>query len=780
MVAKGKKNKQMLKIILCILILIVVVYLGYKLYKSITKDSPKPKLEFFKKKKGERYDYIPGLSSESVKTVDTKLKDAFNAAIGAIKDMPLNMSPLCPGSTLARLVLHDGDSCPGVAYTTSGGCKFQLPLGAGCGCYERAEAGITKIKGLESLQITDISNLYTNINYKTNECNIIFDMKANIPKVTIYGTAKATFPVCVSAMLGPDDNYLIETQIDISFTEAVLFGKLEDGKLNLNTSTFQIGGLDVNLKRSDWFSGAPGVIKTILDNTFGKIGDGWWNIIDSILKNGISVGQLATAGSVALSPFMGPTGFIAEQMISKGILDKKIFSGIDFRGMLGNAIRSANISISVPYIGLLLSAAFFTTVISKNIITIGDWTIGDNGSNFFFKNGNKSLCFNNTTNNWDSCSASSNSSTTNLPPMFNIGKWIVFAPPKDTSKLVFSTEGGNQMIVLDSNAGWSVVNFPIIDQYKKIYNSGLNYQCLTMGNYRIINPSNDSNKLLIYKSKMDGSNDSLFVLTADTKFSFGWKKWLDLDYDQTELEQNATCNPYATWKKNEWCLANADYFDDVKRTGIQIEIQGGNQFPVPKNRLKYAQNYKQRFIDWSCRDTINDRECSNLTKKYPTTIQVGRGLSWDSPEVTAQLGGELSNVKGQWKNFNCDSWKVSNIPTSAEQDKNNYVIYVFKDNGSVKFVLNISGGTALNLKKQELAHLGEKYTVYIAGSEPPTTQFVANTLNCTDLNQKFYLSTLKQMFGQNKPANLDPVKSYIYPDMGTLEEANYFLSNCYK
>jgi hypothetical protein len=769
MVAKGKKNKQMLKIILCILILIIVVYLGYQLYKSITKKS---------EKKDERYDYIPGLSSESVKNIDIKLKDAFNAAIGAIKDMPLNMSPLCPGSTLARLVLHDGDSCPGVAYTTSGGCKINSPVG--CICYERAEAGITKIKGLESLQITDISNLYTNINYKTNECNIIFDMKANIPKVTIYGTAKATFPVCVKAMLGPDDNYLIETQIDIAFTEAVLFGKLEDGKLNLNTSTFQIGGLDVNLKRSDWFSGAPGVIKTVLDNTFGKIGDGWWDMIDSILKNGISVGQLATAGAVTLSPFMGPTGFIAEQMISKGILDKKIFKGIDFRGMLGNAIRGANINISVPYIGLLLSAAFFTTVISKPNITVGDWTVGDNGSTLFFKNGNKSLCFNDTKSTWDNCSASSTSSTTNLPPMFNIGNWIVFAPPKDTSKLIFSTEGANQMIVLDINSGWSVVNFPIIDQYKKIYNSGLNYQCLTMGNYRIINPANDNNKLLIYKSKMDGTNDSLFVLTADKKFSFGWKKWLDLDYDQTELEQSATCNPYATWKKNEWCLSNADYFDDVKRTGIQVEIQGGNQFPVPKNRLKYAQNYKQRFIDWNCRDTINDRECSNLTKKYPTTIQVGRGLSWDSPEVTAQLGGELRNVQGQWKDFSCDSWKVSNIPTAAEQDKNNYVIYVYNSNNKVVDVKKASGGVQLNLQKEGIEHNlnvygpGTTYKVFISGQEPP----VNPGLNCTDLNNKFNLDGLKAYYGV-PPFSIEKLRGRLNY-MGSVEESNYFLTNCYK
>ncbi len=463
MVTKSKKSKQLLKIIVCILIVILVIFLGYKLYKSITQKSEDLVKSNIKHKK-ERYDYIPGLSSESVKTVDTKLKDAFNVAIDVIKDMPLNIGPLCPGSTLSRLILHDGDSCPGIAYTTSGGCKFELPLGAGCGCYERAEAGITKIKGLESLKVTDISNLIVIVNYTTNKVNLIFDMSAIIPKIAVYGTAKATFPVCIKAMLGPDDNYLIETQISIDAKNVVIQGEFNsDNSITLNTKNITLGNLDIKLKRSDWFSGAPGVIKTILDKTFGSIGDLWWDKITDLMTKFLNLNIL-----------------------------------------LNNALRSANTSFSIPYLGYLKNVTFLFSTIMTTSFRIGNWCIGSVDNKLVFTNvtTNKSCGFDEYTN-WNTTLSSTVNSNTIIPPLIHLGsEWILYCSPKndgvfnENDLVLMNPKKKFSMILSINNYDWNLVDYVLPDNLIELFDSGINYPILGLNPF-VIQSTNNGN-LCVY------------------------------------------------------------------------------------------------------------------------------------------------------------------------------------------------------------------------------------------------------------------------------------------
>jgi hypothetical protein len=534
MVSKGKKNKQMLKIILCILILILVVYLGYKLYKNITTKS-KPQLV----KKKERYDYIPGLSSESVKTLDIKLKDAFNAAIGAIKDMQLNVGPLCKGSTLSRLILHDGDSCPGVAYTTSGGCKLDSPVG--CICYERAEAGITKIKGLESLKVNNISNLIIIVNYSTNKVNVIFDMSAIVPKITVYGTAKATFPVCIKAMLGPDDDYLIETQILINAKNVVIQGEFNsDNSITLNTKNITIGNLDVNLKRSDWFSGAPGVIKTILDKTFGSIGDLWWDKITDIMTKFLNLNTL-----------------------------------------LNNALRSANTSFSVPYLGYLKNVSFLFSTIMTTSFRIGNWCIGSLNNNLVFTNvtTNRSCGFDEYIN-WNASLSTNINSNTIVAPLIHLGsEWIIYCSPKNDglfneNDLVLMNPSKKFSLVLSiSNYNWTLVDKVLPDNLINLFDSGLNYPIIGLDPF-VIQPTSNGNLCVYTRISTPGKFFRMWMINSALK-QFDTIGYVGVNPAKANVETLSAYDNPKTFIRDGGCLYNEDGTTQKCSVAIRPKNRGG-------------------------------------------------------------------------------------------------------------------------------------------------------------------------------------------------------------
>ena len=481
-----------------ILLLVLVVLVGFLVYYKVYKKQ---------QNNSEKYGYIPGLTPDKVQYVADLIKQGINIAIDKLANMPLNIDPLCPNSTLSTLYLHS-DGCEGPIYSTSGGCKFTIPL-VGCGCYFKTATGITRVTGLNSLQVESLNNLSTNINYATNACNLTFDMQATC-NIKVYGTVKATL-FCVDDFIGPDDDYLIETKATVTFENCTMFGNFDGRNLNLSTSTFQVGAVNISLARTDWFSSLPYALKKALDYTLGEIGDLWWSTLDKVLDR------------------------------------------INFQSIFQGLIDSLGLNVSIPYTGLILEqlSAWVTQLpASTDSFTIGYWTIAESNGNLAIQLNNTvdgvnfGYCFNGYA--WSKCTTSVPTSSHVLPPMIEVGNWFLFSDPKDPNKLVFYCKGSAGCFVLDAN-GWSTTTSPLSDNMLKVYNSGLNYPCISLNNYRIVQPASQPNSIYVYKRLQRSINGPVWVMSSSSTNQpvATSTYWSTLGINLSDFEKSGSCSSIA-------------------------------------------------------------------------------------------------------------------------------------------------------------------------------------------------------------------------------------------
>lgn len=450
--------------ILCyILIIILVIVIYYIVQKNLNNKE--------ERKLNERYAYLQGISPESTQKIMVDLKDMFNKVIQYGKTIPISFGPLCPGSTMETIYLHK-DGCEGPLYKRAGGCKFEIP-GVGCGCYLEGEGAITRITGLDSLTVDDISNIYTNVNYKTNECNLLLDLKAHAT-LKIYGTGRAK--ACINEWIGLNDNYLIESVATISLKDVSIEGKLEKDILVLNTSTFNVGSVDVKLERTDWFKNFPGIVKEVFNKFLGSIGDLWWSGISELLP-----------------------------------------SLFNIKEVLGNAIRNTNMIINIPYVGLYLAAVYVNNVVFKKpVVTIGDWKIGQVDNKLVFETNGIQGCFNEDLT-FVNCTGKVGQlgQATDLPPMIKLQNIIIFASGREERRTFFQSDKkrylyfyypllGKTMALIQSenNIEWKALDYKIPEREIKLFDSGIEYKELVFGDWKLFINPDDGDLTISYKNKM--------------------------------------------------------------------------------------------------------------------------------------------------------------------------------------------------------------------------------------------------------------------------------------
>ena len=641
------KNYKLIIIGILILLVIIIIY-----YINQTKNK-----EYFI-----IASYLPGLPENTSNSIVETLKNAINSEIEKLSDMPINVP--CAGGSLSSIKLHT-DTCQGPAYIKQGGCKFNIPA-IGCGCYEQVEAGLTRVTGLDSLRVTDINNLFVNSNYITGKVTVLMDIEL-IASVTIYGTAKATFPVCVKWMTGLDDNYLVETKVKIKFKSTSVSGTQQGKNLILDLSTFNIGSINVDLYRTDWFAKAPGVIKTILDNTLGLIGDVWWAALSLLFKCG---GKTNTAGSLNSNYSLAFNSNIShDKIIGRNHVESCSGGILDLSSILTNAVRR-NTKITIPYVGYIVPASLLLSTISNNYYSIGMWTISSVDGNLLFTSKEGKGHFTNNMN-WVQKSSLTSPSTlpTVLPPMIHLGGWIVFSPPTNDT-LIFYNPSSSSTIQLNATSDgglvWIINSGEISKNEISQFDSGLVFTCLTVGDFKFLQPFTRKD-LIIYNAKSTVSaNNSIVILNSNGTINNA--KWLDIPEDQKVLESLGGCSTKVTdWIPKDWCVNVGDHYKQSRSLPVGCQKVGLTNQCVPVTNTDFANRFSSRFADWNCSSVMKTEGCARILKDYPNFSKLGNGLSIS--QITSQYGSEPVQ---DWIDFGCTNYKVQS--TVCEQIKSTYNI----------------------------------------------------------------------------------------------------------
>lgn len=642
-------NYKIITICILILLIIIIIYL-------INKSNNK---EYFS-----TASYLPALPENVSNTIVDTLKNAINSEIEKLSNMPINVP--CAGGTLSSIKLHT-DTCQGPAYTKQGGCKFNIPA-IGCGCYEQLEAGLTRVTGLDSLRVTDINNLFVNTNYVSGKVTVLMDIEL-VTSITIYGTAKATFPVCVKSMIGLDDNYLVETKLKIKFNSTSISGTQQGKNLVLDLSTFNVGSINVDLYRTNWFAKAPGVIKTILDNTLGLVGDVWWSAISLLFKCG---GTPNTTGSLNPKYSIAFNSNISKDKIIGRTQTESCSGGIlDLSSILTNAVKR-NTKITIPYVGYIVPASLLLSTISNTYYSIGLWTISSVDGNLLFSSSLGKGHFTSDMK-WIQKSTLSAPSTlpTVLPPMIHLGGWIVFATPKNDS-LIFYKPDSSSTIQLNATSDGGLVWIMNPGNISKTeiteFDSGLVFSCLTVGDFKFLQPFIRKD-LIIYNTKSKvSSNNSIVIL--DTNGSIKNAKWLDIPEDQIVLESLGGCSTKVTdWTSKDWCVSVGDHYKKSRSSPIGCQKVGLTNQCVPVSNTDFANRFASRFSDWNCSSVMKTEGCARILRDYPNFSKLGNGLSTE--QIKSQYGSEPVQ---DWIDFGCTNYKVQS--SICEQIKSNYNIGV--------------------------------------------------------------------------------------------------------
>jgi hypothetical protein len=457
----------------------------------------------------ESFDYVAGLSVDATTQLESLIKNGITESIKASQSiqLPTVDNKICNNSTLKSIKVFDEASKCALVSTSGDVSK----LGVKWASYD---FHLNSIDGLDSLRLTLTKNFYAIV--KADQSLVIsMDLELSTD-FTVWGSVRASaIGVDVVSL---NNDALVSSSLKLYIPKFSIKATSSAQGLLLDTSSIRFDTVQVTIPNFvDWhFFPHAGFIGEIVSDILGGAVD-----VGLIIKNYFSKGDTV------------------EQLINGLIKDK-----------LASIIQSTATQLQIP-IDLTPPPQGPTLNVSSRQLQMGNFLIQSFGIpntdklQFMSLNTQENVTMQSTPTSVRFVQFQSYpdivSSVSNIPPLIRCGQFILYSDPLMNGLQFEHTKDTSSSLFLDVSKQ-SFVNYSSIPAYALyLYDTGVNYSCITLGDWKIVCSSIEPTSLYIF-NRNDTAHQRYFIrYISSNQYLFGSEDWSVSQYPPNTITQSAGC-----------------------------------------------------------------------------------------------------------------------------------------------------------------------------------------------------------------------------------------------